>query len=212
MLTLGRSGQIAAVAVAIVSLRAGVAYLVVVRAIRRQASMLAVLITVLLPPAASASSFSVIPPSNSSADQYVESVPTAAGNRSSTPIVAPGSTVESSTRPDASIPASTQAELVRSGADGRRAAALAARFTPVQARNRPSVHGRSRLGRRSAGGAPGAGAASGGSSGGGSSPLGTLVRALVGSGTPGTSGALVPIALVLSTLGVAAVALRRRSG
>jgi hypothetical protein len=159
--------------------------------------MLAFVIALLLP--AGASAFSVIPPSNSGADQYVESVPTAGGSRSSTPLA----TTAPSTRAIESVTPSTQAVLVRQGADGRRTAALARRFAPPGARQRSRSAGR--LGRSSGGGSSG-----GGSSGSGSSPLGTLVDALIGSGTNGGSGAAVPIALILSTFGVGAVALRRR--
>jgi hypothetical protein len=196
-----------------------------VRATHTSAGLLAVLMAGLLPAAASASTFTVIPPSNSGANQYVEGVPTAGGSRPSIPVGAPGSASTPATRQTRSISPSTQAGLIHRGADGRRTAALARRFAPPLVSRRSRAHQRSgrsagtgstgagSAGAGSAGGgSAGGGSAGGGSAGGGSSPLRTLVQALVGSGSYGASGALIPIALVLSALGVGVVALRRRSG
>jgi hypothetical protein len=202
-----------------------------VRGMLERVHVVAVLVALLFPAAASAGSFSVIPPSNAGANQYMESVPTAGGSRSSTPS---GATAQS-TPQAGSISPSTQAELNHQGADGRRADALARRFAPVQTHRRSRALGPSgRIpgaspsgGGPSGGGAAGGGGSGGGASGGGSAgpsasgggssasgswPLGTLVQALVGSGAGGASGALVPIALILSAFGVGAVARRRRSG
>jgi hypothetical protein len=166
------------------------------RVVLKRAVPLAFLIALALP--VSASAFTVIPPTNSGADQYVESVPTAGGNRSSHPVGGGGAAARTS----GSIAPSTQAALIHQGVVGRRTAELARRFAPAKVRHKSRGH--------SSGGASAGAGSDGGASGSGSSPLGTLVRALVGAPGHGAPGSVVPIALILATLGVGAVALRHR--
>ncbi len=157
-----------------------------------------------LPASASAITYTVIPPSNSGGDQYVESVPTASGNRSSRVVAKGESGVHRASSASGPITPATQAALVRQGRVGRKAAALARATAPA------NVHRSAVGGVVSGGGSSGGGSSGGGASGGGSSPVGTLVGSLVGAGSDGGLGVALPVALIVTALGVSAVAVRRR--
>jgi hypothetical protein len=203
---------------------------------------LGALIAAILPASATAASrvvVPVVPPSNSGADQYVENVPTAAGNSSSFVVVGnrPGRAGRSSS--PAPITPQTQIALARQGRVGRSTATLAQASAPVSAspnvRHRSHASAGSPVGSSGSGGPPGAGASSGGTSGGGTSgggtsgggtsgggtsgsgtspgggsPVVSVLRSLTGLGTHGGLGAGLPAALLAATLGLGAIALRRR--
>lgn len=162
---------------------------------------LGILMALMLAGSAGAATYTVIPPSVSSANQYVESVPTAGGNRSSLAVTRGQSGATTSSGTATPLPASTQAALLRQGRDGRRAAYLARATAPARARGaggRQRSHG------------PLSSGPSGGSSGGGSAPASTVLGSLVGLGTRGGLGAALPVALIVIAFWMGGLVLRRR--
>src|SRR5947209_12491732 len=70
----------------------------------------------------------LVPPGNSGANQYVENVPTASGNGSTSNLTQPSGPGGSR---GGALPASTQTALAHQGANGVRAAAIAAATAPA---------------------------------------------------------------------------------
>jgi hypothetical protein len=125
----------------------------------------------------------IAPPGNSGVEQYLETVPTAAGNAAP----ALGKTRK--------LPAPVRRQLAQHGNDGRQLSQLVATTSPSRSRHRhaaerPSspiaVEGHPSL--RSAAGALGAGSDSGG------------------------MGIVLPVLLLASVAGISAIAVRRRRG
>lgn len=152
------------------------------RARRLIASLACVTCAVVLgAPGAALGQTTLAPPGNSGVDQYFETVPGAAGNRPAQPQANSGGAPAGS---------STLAQLSKLGADGRKAAQLAAGTAPVAHPNPPA--------------ATPAGHATG------SSPAVAGVGA-VATGGGGGLGILLPLLLAAALLGVlAAVVVRRR--
>jgi hypothetical protein len=131
----------------------------------------------------------IAPPGNAGVDEYLETVPDGRGNA---PL---DRTRPAPRRP--SVPAATRRRLEGLGEDGARAAALAEAGSP-------------RGGGRTVGGtAPPRGAL--GRAGDGGSGLGVVLREAAGGGDGGM-GVALPVLLVVTLLGAAALALRRRRG
>jgi hypothetical protein len=160
----------------------------------------------------------IAPPGNSGVGQYVETVPTAGGGRPTSTVhpVAGGShgsggggsvggsaggggTSGGGSATGGTIAPATQRALVAHGAAGAAAAAFANATAPSRAR--PVVsHAAGRT--RSAVSTP--------PSANGSSPMGSLLRAVTGSTSNGGLGPLLPVILIGSLFGAAALALLRR--
>jgi hypothetical protein len=164
-----------------------------------------VVLVAAIPASAVASTQYYIPPGNSSANEYVESVPTAGGGSASG---FPG--VGGGTRPQhggtaGAVSSSTRSALVHQGRDGVLTAAFATESAPAG----PHITGAERApehaSRNHAGGAvtTGTGAADSGS------PVGSVLGALTGAGGA-TSSRVLLLILILVGLGTATVALRRR--
>lgn len=156
---------------------------------------------VIVPCAASARSHPIAPPGNSGVNQYVESIPTADGNRPSTSVVpGTGGGGGESGGPSAPSPLAptTQRALARQGAEGRRTALVARATAPSGLRGSARTHG-GLSSARSAGGA-----------GSGPSPASAVVKALTGSATSGGLGDMLPAILVLTSVGAVATAIVRR--
>jgi hypothetical protein len=148
----------------------------------------------LIVPAMASASRTVAPPGNSSVSQYVETVPTAKGNRP-TSTIAPGGGggggsssggSASSGSGGSSVSAKTAKALSKAGKAGQRALALARATAPGAVA--PAAKGNS----------------------GGSSALSTLVRAATGSSSSGGMGSLLPAILIVVALCGAALAFRNR--
>jgi hypothetical protein len=144
-----------------------------------------------LPASASAKLRPYIPPGNSGANEYVESVPTAGGDKSTGNVIASGDTASA-------LAPSTRAALRRAGADGRRAAAFANATAPP--RGRQGVH----IVAATGGGTPGAGAGSS------QTPAGGILRSLFGLQGQGGLGGALPAILIASMLALAAGRVLRR--
>lgn len=155
------------------------------------------------PAAASASWVPYVPPSNSGANQYVESVPSASGNTSTGTVRShrPTSGKALAAQPGAVSPR-TEAALLAAGNPGRVTAVLAATTGPRLPAQSGTHHTKQHSG---VAGSPSDPSSGGGGS--GSSGAGSVVGALTG--TSGTSG-LLPVALALSALALAAIAVARR--
>ncbi len=162
-----------------------------------------------LPAGACAAPGAFIPPSNPSAYQYVEVIPTTSGSLPSSSITAQDSGASKGV-------SRTVSTLEAHGPDGARAAALALAGAPPSparghrsaSRRRPGSGGPGSSGRSEGGG----GSGGGGASGGGSSPVASLARSIIGSGTPGGLGAVLPLVLVVCVLVLAAFAAGRAAG
>ncbi len=172
--------------------------------------MIGLIVAVALPAGASAAGRPLLPQGNSGANQYVESIPTAGGQR-------PTSSVDrrrsASSRESQVLTPSVQSALAHQGHAGRETAALAATYAPANRR-------RSRRGAVVAGGGssspgtPAGGTPAGGTPAqSGSSASAMLVRSLTGFSSPGL-GAGLSVILILSALGagVLRVVRRRRVG
>jgi hypothetical protein len=177
----------------------------------------------------------IAPPGNSGVAQYVESVPTAAGNRPTNTIrpeggsshrssgsggistsggsggsssggvnTSGGSGGASSGGDGGAIAPSVRRALATQGPDGLAAAALA------QATAAGAPRGAARPGGTGPGRTPHRSAASAVSTGAGSSPITALAKAVTGSTSNGGLGPLLPVVLIISLLGAAALALLRR--
>ena len=203
-----------------------------------RAILLGVLVALALPASAVAARGSLFPPGshpvvptgNSGADQYVESVPTAVGNRSSSAVSSGESSGASRSSATGPVPQSTQDALINNGLDGVRTLEFARATAPKRERPAPSktrlpAHRRSgarqdsAVGGSAGGGSAGGGSAGVGSAGGGgsaagtgSSPTATILKSVTGF-AQGAGGPVLPAILIVSLLGAGAVALRRtRSG
>lgn len=181
-------------------------------------AILALAALLVAPASALASGPKPVPPSNSAANQYVETVPTAGGGRPATGITSHSGS-GSAGAPAAVLPPQTQTALRSSGRDGQRVAALAAATAPARPSAPATAHHR-----RSVAGAPGGGSRGGGSGGGGSggansggasgntvaaAPVSAVVKSLTGGAGSGI-GAALPVALAVLAVGISAVALLRR--
>jgi hypothetical protein len=164
-----------------------------------KALSIAAVLLVALPASASAKLRPYVPPGNSGANEYVESVPTAGGDKSTGNVIAAGATGSA-----AALAPSTQSALTRAGADGRRTAAVANATAPRRARH--DVH----IAAGSGGGNPGSGASS---SQGGASPAGGILSSLLGLHGQGGLGGTLPAILIATmlALGVGRVWRRRAS-
>jgi len=149
---------------------------------------LLVLVSLVLPASALAKVRTIAPPGNSGVSQYQEDVPTAKGNRPTNTITPSGGTHGGGSS-GGTISTSTLRALDKQGAAGRQAAALAQATAPGSAH--PSKSG-------------------GANANAGSSPVSSVVKALTGSSSGGGLGPLLPIILIVSLLGAAAIALLRR--
>jgi len=198
-----------------------------------RAILLGVLVALALPASAVAARGSLFPPGshpvvptgNSGADQYVESVPSADGNRSSSAVSSGESSGASRSSATGPVPQPTQDALINNGLDGARTLEFARATAPKRKRPAPSktrLPAHRRSGARqdsSVGGSAGGGSAGGGSAGGGgstagtgSSPTATILKSVTGF-AQGAGGPVLPAILIVSLLGAGAVALRRtRSG
>ncbi len=163
-----------------------------------RALLIAAALSLALPAAGAAKLRPYIPPGNSGANEYVESVPTAAGNNST------GNVIESGAGGPSVLAPSTRSALATQGRDGRATAALANATAPATLRDRHRRHV-----------APGAGGSSGaGSSGGGvpavsgGSPAAAVLKSIFG--LQGGGGAVLPVLLILAALVLGAERMWRR--
>ncbi len=165
-----------------------------------RAFLIAAALSLALPAAGAAKLRPYIPPGNSGANEYVESVPTAAGNNST------GNVIESGGAGPSPLAPSTQSALASQGRDGRAAAALANATAPASLRNR---HHRAVAPGSGGGGSPGVGSsARGGPAASGGSPAAAVLKSLFG--LQGQSGAVMPVILILAALALGAERLWRR--
>jgi hypothetical protein len=161
---------------------------------------------------ASAAGRPLVPQGNSGADQYVESIPTAAGQQPTISNHRNHSSSAGSSSASAGLSPSVQAALARQGDAGRRTAALARAYAP--ARRRSARRGTAIPGGGSSGGSSSAGGIPAGGAEGAPSASAMLVRSLTGLGSSGGLGAGLSVLLLLTALGagVLAVVRRRRAG
>jgi hypothetical protein len=160
--------------------------------------MVAAALAAAFPASASAKLRPYIPPGNSGANEYVESIPTAGGDKSTGNVIASGDT-------GSALAPSTRSALRRAGPDGRRTAAVANATAPRRGR-----HG-VRIAATPAGGTAGGGAGSqGGAAGGSQAPAGGILRSLLGIQGQGGLGAALPALLIATMLAVAAGRVWRR--
>ena len=133
----------------------------------------------------------IAPPGNSSAGEYLETVPTSSGNRRSDSF--PGGGGGGGHRGGPS--ASTVHRLGGLGAAGKGALAFARRTAPSTARPPRAFN-------RPAGAVADAGT--------GGSPLDAIVKRVLGSSDSGGTGTLLPLTLLVAAIALSAVALARR--
>jgi hypothetical protein len=165
-----------------------------------------VMLTAVAPATAAPLVGKVIPPSNSAVGQYVESIPTAHGNRPSLSITLGGSgsggggasSQGASGNPSSALTGSQQRALTHQGPDGRAVARLTRMTAPPRVLR--SAPGRSQSPRHGA-------AADVGS---GSAPATGIIAALTGGGRSGATGSLLPALLGAIALGAGVLAIRRR--
>lgn len=140
-------------------------------------------------PAAAAASHQTLPPGNSGADEYVEGVPGAGGDKPS------GNVGQGDDAGGGTLPPAAQEALGAQGTDGEKAAGLAAATAPDDAKN------------------AGSGTDEGSGGGKGSDPsgsrVGQVVEALTGSGSDGM-GVVLPLILVTTVVVALALLLSRR--
>jgi hypothetical protein len=161
-----------------------------------RALLIAAALSLALPAASAAKLQPYIPPGNSGANEYIESVPTAAGDN------ATGNVIQSEGT-GSSLPPSTQSALVSQGRDGRATAALANATAPAKLRN----HRRHVAAGGGGGGSTGAGSSGAPPSSGGS-PAASVLKSLFG--LQGQGGALLPVILILAALALGAERMWRR--
>jgi hypothetical protein len=172
--------------------------------------------------AAVAKNKTVAPPGNSGVSQYVESIPTAQGNKPSSTVHSGGGThhgggtgggttggTGGGSGGGGSISASTQHQLAAHGAAGAQAAALAAATAPAGGRTAGS-HATGSQGTGSRGSAQGSRGTGGAVQGAGSSAVHSFETAFTGSSSSSGLGALLPVILVITLVGSAAMAIIRR--
>jgi hypothetical protein len=144
----------------------------------------------------------IAPPGSSGISQYDETVPTAGGSRPTSTFHSVGvgsrGSGGSGSAGGGAIALSTQHALAASGPAGAAAAALAQATAPN--RRRPASKRKGRAGAL----------VSASSSGSVASPVGTLLKAVTGSTSRGGFGPVLPIILIGSLLGAAALAFMRR--
>lgn len=191
---------------------------------RRFALALALIAVLVLPASAAArgGTRTIAPPGNSGVSQYVETIPTAHGGRPTSSVHKGGSGSAHSQGGGGSgtsggggsagggtISSSTQRALDSQGAAGRAAAAF------IQATAPSGVH-TTKQGPGGGGNGAGAGGARAGSNnadasaGNGPSPANSVFHALTGSSSSGGLGSILPIVLVVSSLGLSTLAILRR--
>lgn len=163
------------------------------------------MLTAIAPARAAALVGKVIPPSNSAVGQYVESIPTAHGNRPSLSITpggsgsgGGGSSSQGGSGTPSALTGSQQRALAHQGRDGRAVAQLTRMTAPRRVLR--SGPGPSQSPRHGA-------AADAGS---GSAPASGIIAALTGGGSSGAMGSLLPALLGAIALGVGVLAIRRR--
>ncbi len=163
-----------------------------------RALLIAAALSLALPAAGAAKLRPYIPPGNSGANEYVESVPTAAGNNSTGNVIGSGASGPSVLAP------STRSALASQGRDGRATAALVNATAPATLRDRHRRHVAP-----GAGGSSGAGSSGGGvPAGSGGSPAAAVLKSLFG--LQGGGGAVLPILLILAALVLGAERMWRR--
>lgn len=163
-----------------------------------RALLIAAALSLALPAAGAAKLRPYIPPGNSGANEYVESVPTAAGNNSTGNVIGSGASGPSVLAP------STRSALATQGRDGRATAALANATAPATLRDRHRRHVAP-----GAGGSSGAGSSGGGvPAGSGGSPAAAVLKSLFG--LQGGGGAVLPVLLILAALVLGAERMWRR--
>lgn len=165
---------------------------------RNPYSMRNIVIGVLLSLAIPATAFArapirtIAPPGVSGVSQYLETIPTAKGNRPSLSVVPSGGNGPGSSSGSSALSASTRRALDRQGSAGRQAAALADATAPAHASHAPN--------------------GSGISSGAATAPAAAVLKAVTGSAAHGGLGPLLPVLLALIVLASGALAIRRRRG
>jgi hypothetical protein len=161
-----------------------------------RSAVIGLLVSLVLPASAVAAKVTIAPPGNSGVSQYQEDVPTAKGNQPSSSIAPGGGGGGGTKGPGASsgLSSSTLRALDNQGSAGRKAAALAEATAPGA--GHPARPPASKI--------------TGGSQDSGSSPISSVVKALTGSSSSGGLGPLLPIILLASLFGAAALALLRR--
>lgn len=170
----------------------------------------AVLAIGVLAPIAHAKDRTIAPPGNSGVQQYVESVPTASGGRPTGTLQGVGGpggghNGGGHTGGGGSITPSSQSRLAAQGAAGADAAALARATAPrIFRRRAPKGVQQSSAGTRRAVGRA--------ARRGGASPVGAVADTLAGSTGTGGLGPLLPVILLVTLLGSAALAAVRRRG
>lgn len=163
-----------------------------------RALVVVAVLSLAVPAGAAAKVHPYIPPGNSGANQYVESIPTAGGSDSTR------SVTQSPATGSALAPA-TQSALRRAGPAGRATAEIANATAPARLRHRRDVSPTGPGGGASGPGSFGAGGASGSTAAG--SPAGAVLKSLFG--LQGQGGA-VPAILVTAALVLGASRLWRR--
>ncbi len=163
-----------------------------------RALLIAAVLSLAFPAAGAAKLRPYIPPGNSGANEYVESVPTAGGSNPT------GNVIESGG--GSALAPGTQSALARQGRDGRATAAVANETAPPNLRHRHRQHiGASGAGGGSTGsGSPGAGT----SPEAGGSPAGAVLKSLFG--LQGQGSAALPAILILAALVLGAERMWRR--
>jgi hypothetical protein len=146
-----------------------------------------------LPASAVAAKHTIAPPGNSGVSQYQENVPTAKGNQPSNTI-SPGGGTNGPGSTGGSLSPSTLRALDKQGSAGRKAAALAQATAPRTGRTAGTPTVKTNAGSQDSG----------------ASPVTSVVKALTGSSNGSGLGALLPIILIASLLGVTALAVLRR--
>ncbi len=137
-----------------------------------------------------------IPPGNSSANEYVEGIPTAGGG-SATLGITPGGGRRPPSGGAGALSHSTRSTLVRQGRDGALTAAFVAASSPARAQ-------RGSTGQHPAVRASGSAAPS-------STPsVASLLRSVTGAGGQGASSQWLLVILIAVALGTGSIALRRR--
>lgn len=168
-----------------------------------RALLIAAALSLALPAAGAAKLRPYIPPGNSGANEYVESVPTAAGNNSTGNVIGSGASGPSVLAPY------TRSALASQGRDGRATAALANATAPPTLRGRHQRHVGPGAGGSSGAGSSGAGSSGGGvPAGSGGSPAAAVLKSLFG--LQGGGGAVLPVLLILAALVLGAERMWRR--
>jgi hypothetical protein len=168
----------------------------------RLIALFALLIAVV--PVACASA-AIVPPGNSAATQYTETLPAAGGEEAHR---TNGQGEKAGKGGESAVPASTAAELQELGPEGKAALELAKAGAPKQSKHQK----KKKDGATSPGSPPGSGSGGGGSSAsGGSSAVGEVLGGAAGTSSGGL-GFLQPLILATIVVIAGAYFLRRRRG